>query len=351
MVDSQKEAATTKQPCGGRIVHYVSRAERRVTRYCEKCERTYPDGFEEQATTCVLPAASTEQVGLAVSLDAVLNCYSPDDTVTDYQDKIRQLYASTATDTASASEELLPCPFCGCHGIKFSTDPVHYHRHTIKCEDCPGRAEFFSSTREQAVEAWNRRTAPAPQATTTEQAGAVGFPQRMKYGAPHSAGYVDGFNACLQLCQLASPAATTASASGERYHGGICSDCGADTSYASHWADCKLFPPKLRAPAPSREAAVPQIKTWQERMALDNSLSTLMAVDAEIADLRAALAGREAAPLDERALFEAHMREQGATDDDLKKPYGRYFWEKAADAWSIWQARAALSQYNGGSNE
>jgi Lar family restriction alleviation protein len=412
MVDSQKGAATTKQPCGGRIVHYVARAERRVNRYCEKCERTYPDGFEEQATTCVLPAATTEQAGLAVSLDAVLNCYSPDDTVTDYQDKIRQLYASTATDTASASEELLPCPFCGCHGIKFSTDPVHYHRHTIKCEDCPGRAEFFSSTREQAVEAWNRRTAPAPQATTTEQAGAVGFPQRMKYGAPHSAGYVDGFNACLQLCQLASPAATTASASGEQGRRALelanaaliaaqprdITPKGWERHEAAINATaCALYKPTgrapasaswldelpdnpdsianvlpNRAPAPSREAAVPQIKTWQERKA-DYEGSMWQTTErthmlAEIDDLRAALiatganlhtavreawranakasalAGREAAPLDERALFEAHMREQGATDDDLKKPYGRYFWEKAADAWSIWQARAALAQ-------
>jgi Lar family restriction alleviation protein len=61
--------------------------------------------------------------------------------------------------------ELKPCPFCGCYGIKMDSDPTNPKRHTIKCEDCPGRAEFFSSDREQAIAAWNRRatvsTAPS----------------------------------------------------------------------------------------------------------------------------------------------------------------------------------------------
>lgn len=63
-------------------------------------------------------------------------------------------------NNSSAPAELLPCAFCGCHGIKFESDPIHFRRHTIKCEDCPGRAEFFSSTREEAIEAWNRRVPP-----------------------------------------------------------------------------------------------------------------------------------------------------------------------------------------------
>lgn len=63
------------------------------------------------------------------------------------------------------SAELKPCPFCGCHGIDFITH--NHQRHTIKCQDCPGRAEFFSSDSEQAVEAWNRRAA-APSADAQE---------------------------------------------------------------------------------------------------------------------------------------------------------------------------------------
>lgn len=45
-----------------------------------------------------------------------------------------------------------------------------------------------------------------------------------------------------------------------------------------------------------------------------------------------------------RADFEAYMREQGHTDDDLKKPYdGRYFWKGVADRWEGWQAALASS--------
>jgi Lar family restriction alleviation protein len=52
------------------------------------------------------------------------------------------------------SDELKPCPFCGCAGVSISLGFPHFK---IKCEDCPGRMEFFSSTRAQAIEAWNGR--------------------------------------------------------------------------------------------------------------------------------------------------------------------------------------------------
>lgn len=52
---------------------------------------------------------------------------------------------------------LKPCPCCGCHNPKFTSDDFHHFRHTIKCQDCPLLAEFYSSTRDQAIAAWNRR--------------------------------------------------------------------------------------------------------------------------------------------------------------------------------------------------
>lgn len=55
------------------------------------------------------------------------------------------------------SEKLKPCPFCGCHGVIMTSDEADPQRHTIICEDCPGMADFHSSTAEQAIAAWNRR--------------------------------------------------------------------------------------------------------------------------------------------------------------------------------------------------
>jgi Lar family restriction alleviation protein len=59
-----------------------------------------------------------------------------------------------------AAGELLPCPFCGC-SIFPSDLTGEGTRYMIRCQDCPGRMEFFSSDKEQAISAWNRRsTAP-----------------------------------------------------------------------------------------------------------------------------------------------------------------------------------------------
>jgi len=41
------------------------------------------------------------------SLDAILNCYSPDDTASDYQDKIREIYASHAANAGEDTEKPL----------------------------------------------------------------------------------------------------------------------------------------------------------------------------------------------------------------------------------------------------
>jgi hypothetical protein len=53
--------------------------------------------------------------------------------------------------------KLLPCPFCGAHLPDMWSQTLDGVRHTIKCTECPGRAEFFSSRRDQAIAAWNRR--------------------------------------------------------------------------------------------------------------------------------------------------------------------------------------------------
>ena len=52
-------------------------------------------------------------------------------------------------------DELKPCPFCGCHVRDIVSQSGS--RHTIKCPDCPGTMEFYSSTYDQACERWNTR--------------------------------------------------------------------------------------------------------------------------------------------------------------------------------------------------
>lgn len=69
------------------------------------------------------------------------------------------------------SNELLPCPFCGCHGVTMASDPSNPKRHAIKCEDCPGMADFHSSTAEQAIAAWNRRPTPEQSGENEEHLG------------------------------------------------------------------------------------------------------------------------------------------------------------------------------------
>jgi hypothetical protein len=52
-----------------------------------------------------LAQQSREAAPLTVSLDAILDCYSPDDTVGDYQDKIRRIYAAAHAAHAGADAE------------------------------------------------------------------------------------------------------------------------------------------------------------------------------------------------------------------------------------------------------
>lgn len=69
------------------------------------------------------------------------------------------------------SDELKPCPFCGAHLPHMWSLTLDGKEHSIKCTECPGRAVFKSSTREQAIAAWNRRTDtdhPAPASTGRE---------------------------------------------------------------------------------------------------------------------------------------------------------------------------------------
>jgi hypothetical protein len=72
------------------------------------------------------------------------------------------------------SNELKPCPLCGCHGLKFTSDAANPKRHTIKCDDCPCGAEFYSSDRQQAIDAWNRR-APVSDQVFGEPVKGPGF--------------------------------------------------------------------------------------------------------------------------------------------------------------------------------
>jgi Lar family restriction alleviation protein len=61
--------------------------------------------------------------------------------------------------TERDEDKLLPCPFCGCHAVKFeSYSDGRHERERIKCEDCPGGMDFYSSTHQQAINAWNRRS-------------------------------------------------------------------------------------------------------------------------------------------------------------------------------------------------
>jgi Lar family restriction alleviation protein len=62
------------------------------------------------------------------------------------------------------NEELKPCPFCGCHLYEsdMKGDGTGVPRFSIKCPDCPGGMQFFSSNKSQAIAAWNRRASDRP---------------------------------------------------------------------------------------------------------------------------------------------------------------------------------------------
>lgn len=49
--------------------------------------------------------------------------------------------------------ELKPCPFCGGEAKVQSFS----HDRTVYCTDCNARVQKFFPTREEAIEAWNRR--------------------------------------------------------------------------------------------------------------------------------------------------------------------------------------------------
>jgi hypothetical protein len=158
-----------------------------------------------------------------------------------------------------------------------------------------------------------RATALTPQAATTEQAGAVGVAVEWQNGSvdlvrgePKAEVLADWQRrgAVVRTLVYASPAATTASASEIQR---LMLELQNHRELAQHWKNMFMAGIQNRAPAPSREAAMPM--RWEDRIAQhpDRTAAEYVdaAKDAEIADLRAALAGREAAALDERALMNA----------------------------------------------
>lgn len=58
--------------------------------------------------------------------------------------------------------ELLPCPHCGAHLPHLWSLTLEGNKHRINCTECPARVECRSSTREQAIDAWNRRAIAPP---------------------------------------------------------------------------------------------------------------------------------------------------------------------------------------------
>ena len=52
--------------------------------------------------------------------------------------------------------ELKPCPFCGEKGILKRKEILGRHYYKVECLDCFA-ATFSELTREEAIEAWNRR--------------------------------------------------------------------------------------------------------------------------------------------------------------------------------------------------
>lgn len=85
------------------------------------------------------------------------------------------------------SNELLSCPFCGCIPIRgVEANDLNGAKFLIKCPDCPNLMLFYSSSKEQAVERWNTRTAPTTSAKMKPLVGDVP-------AAPHSAPTVPVF--------------------------------------------------------------------------------------------------------------------------------------------------------------
>jgi hypothetical protein len=224
----------------------------------------------------------------------------------------------------------------------------------------------------------------APQAATTEQAGAVADEWRVgEFWSSASPG-----NKVLMLARSgdiekfgwhkdfirwvgASPAATTASASGKVYseevlqfgiqiEKALCAALGREWTASGISIQSLISELSARAPAPSREAAVPQIKPWLQRVdefyasikgrmvMHDPRIIESECKDAEIADWRAlftALAGREAAPLDERARFEAAWLATHPEASFPRRGDGSYLCRSMDRLYEGWRlARAALAQ-------
>jgi hypothetical protein len=111
--------------------------------------------------------------------------------------------------------DLSPCPLCGCCAVRIKTDPTNAKRHNIKCEDCPAGAEFHSSDRQQAVDAWNRRAAATSavnldEATIIKLAKRAGFTftRILSKGPELMAGNAEAHHRLLQFADLLTARAT-----------------------------------------------------------------------------------------------------------------------------------------------
>jgi transcription elongation factor Elf1 len=57
----------------------------------------------------------------------------------------------------TVSNELLPCPFCGCKKFDCIADSDS-HAAAIYCKECPAGVQHVECTEQQITDAWNRRS-------------------------------------------------------------------------------------------------------------------------------------------------------------------------------------------------
>jgi len=113
---------------------------------------------------------------------------------------------------------LLPCPFCGAHLPHMWSLTLDGKEHSITCTECPGRAVFKSSSREQAIAAWNRREGKAQESAPSGESIAT-WDERTDETAPNAiimAMELEIADLCAALARRAT-AGTTASPVAEKW--------------------------------------------------------------------------------------------------------------------------------------
>jgi hypothetical protein len=234
---------------------------------------------------------------------------------------------------ASIEAELLPCPFCGCAGLKASS--CSPRRHTIECEDCPCRAEFFSSTREQAITAWNRRTPAA----AVGAGGLPPLPKCVAYGIIGLTGIDpnDGHRK-LSGVSVGKPGAWCKNSlaelfTAEQYREGQRAAIAADRAQRKQAALQEIIDIGQEIEA----GAALSVKTWQERAPEAGSYGEIMdAMGAEIADLRAKLASEQQAK-------EYEQRHAAESEIALAKAHAQLAAKGQGEP--VYRDRAGLNQF------